>query len=78
MCYVSTTELRNNISHYLELSKSEDIYVTKNNEVIAVISNPKDKAYATFLSHYGCMANIDSGEEYKDMVGEEIMKKCGF
>ena len=78
MCYVSSTELKNNLSHYLELSNSEPVYVTKNKEVIAVISNPKDKALEDFLALRGCLKNGDEGKDYKDLIIEGIMKKCGY
>ena len=78
MCQVNITELRNNISHYVDLSEKEDVYITKNGVVVAILSNPKDKAFKTFMEMSGCLKNADNGEPYEDMIGEEIMKKCGF
>ena len=34
MCYVTATELKNNLSYYLEKSMTEDVYVTKNKKDI--------------------------------------------
>lgn len=77
MCYVTATELKQNLSHYLELSKNEDVYVTKNNKVISVLVNPEKNAFETFMSFDGCLS------EHKDadvdaIIEEGRMKKCGF
>ena len=78
MCRVNVTEFRNNISHYIELSSKEDIHVTKNGEVVAVLSNPKNQYYQTLIRLCGCLKDHDTGEDYDDMIGEEIMKRCGY
>ena len=44
MCYITATELKTNLSHYMELSNKEDVYVTKNNKIITVLVSPKTKA----------------------------------
>ncbi len=44
MCYVTATELKNNLSYYLEKSMTEDVFITKNKKVISVLSNPQLKA----------------------------------
>ena len=44
MCYVTATELKNNLSFYLEKSMKEDVYITKNNKVISVLISPQLKA----------------------------------
>lgn len=78
MCKVNVTELRNNISHYIALCLTEDVQITKNGEVVAVLSNPDKKYYQTLVRLCGCLKEYDSGEDYKDMIGEEIMKRCGY
>ena len=45
MCYVTATELKNNLSYYLEKSATEDVYITKNNKIISVLMNPQLKAF---------------------------------
>ena len=45
MCVITVTELENNLSFYLKKSKTEDIYITKNDEIISVLISPKKKAY---------------------------------
>ena len=80
MCYVTATELKNNLSYYLEKSKEEDVYITKNNRVISVLINPQLNALYRLE---GLIKESDIKEDlgdrdYKDIVGEEIMKKCGY
>ena len=78
MCCVNVTEFRNNISHYIEKCLTEEIYITKNGEVVAVLSNPDDKYYESLVRLCGCLKNVDSGKDYDQMIGEEIMKRCGY
>ena len=37
---ITATELKLNLSKYLTLAETEDIYITKNGKVIAKLSNP--------------------------------------
>ena len=38
--YLSDTQFKNNFEEYLKLASKEDVYVTKNNKIIAKVSNP--------------------------------------
>ena len=78
MCRVNVTEFRKNIFHYIELCATEDIQVTNNGEVVAVLSNPDKEYYQKLFRLYGCLEEYDTGEDYDDMIGEAILKKCGF
>ena len=79
MCYVTATELKNNLSYYLEKANEEDVYVTKNNKVICIMSNPQ---LAAFYKLDNLVQEIgihdDSGKSIKDLIGEAIEEKCGF
>ena len=78
MCRVNVTEFRKNIFHYIELCSTEDIQVTNNGEVVAVLSNP-DKQYMQSLAKLcGCLKEFDTDEDYQKIIGEGILKKCGF
>ena len=37
---ITTTELKENLNKYLQLSETEDIFKTKNGKIIAKLSNP--------------------------------------
>lgn len=78
MCRVNVTDFRNNISHYIELSKSEDVHVTKNGEVVAVLTNPDKDYYQILINLCGCLKEYDTGEDYQTIIGEEIMRRCGY
>lgn len=42
---ITSTELKQNLSHYLLLSQKEDVIITKNGKIIAKLVNPNlDKA----------------------------------
>lgn len=37
---ITATELKTNLSKYLHLAETEDVYITKNGKVVAKLSNP--------------------------------------
>ena len=37
---ITATELKTNLGKYLQLAESEDILITKNGKVVAMLSNP--------------------------------------
>ena len=37
---ITATELKENLSKYLQLAETEDVYITKNGKVVAKLSNP--------------------------------------
>ena len=78
MCYVTSTELKNNLSYYLELSEKENVFVTKNKRVISVISNPIDKGLENFLAMRGTFGKVSDDTDYDEIVKEEILKRCGY
>ena len=79
MCYVTATELKNNLSFYLEKAMEEDVYVTKNNKVICIMSNPQLAAFYR-LDNLVREAGVrdDSGKSIKDLIGEAIEEKCAY
>lgn len=80
MCYVTATELKNNLSYYLERSKEEDVYITKNKQVISVLMNPQLKA---LYESERILKDLDIPEEakkksYKELIEEAIEEKCDY
>ncbi len=78
MCRVNVTEFRNNIFHYLDLCVTEGIQITKNGEVVAVLSGPDSKYYEALTNLCGCLQKGDDGSNYDDLIGEEILRRCGY
>ena len=76
MCYVSVSEFRNNLLHYLNMTKTEDVYITRNGKVVSVLSDPQAKAIDELLALRGCLEKYDDGKTYEDMIGEAIEEKC--
>lgn len=74
MYSVDVKEFRKNIFHYIELCSKRDINITRNGEVVAVLSNPDREYYKTLTKLCGCLGE-DKGEDYEDIIGEEILKK---
>ena len=50
---ITAAELKMNLSKYLELSKTEDIYITENGKVIAKLSNPNADRVEVAKSLFG-------------------------
>lgn len=76
MCYVSVSEFRNNLLHFLNISKTEDVYITRNGKVVSVLSDPQARAIDELLALRGCLEKYDDGKPYEDMIGEAIEEKC--
>lgn len=53
---VSATEFKVNFGKYLEMSKQEDIFITKNNRTIARVSNPATDRIASLNALAGIAA----------------------
>ncbi|MBE6133603.1 MAG: type II toxin-antitoxin system Phd/YefM family antitoxin [Erysipelotrichaceae bacterium] len=75
MCYVTATELKNNLSHYLELSKKEYVYVTKNGEVITVLTNPEKQRLLLIEELAGSLGKVDSNIDYDKVLKTALEEK---
>lgn len=52
---ITATELKNNLSKYLLLSATEDVFITKNGRVIAKLTNPNQNRVETAKSLFGIL-----------------------
>ena len=75
---VTITELKKKLSYYINLCNEEDIFITKNGEVVAVLSNPDEAYYRKLTKLYGCLNDNNPNQTYEEMIGEEIMRRCGY
>ena len=55
--YLTATQFKNNFGEYMELASKEDIYVTKNNKIIAKVSNPFVDKVQIAESLFGILPN---------------------
>lgn len=78
MCRVNITEFRRNLSYYIDLCVTEGIQITKNGEVVAVFSSPDSTYFEALTNLCGCLAEGDNHSNYDDLIGEEIMRRCGY
>ena len=69
---ITATEMKSNFGKYLDLVEREDITLTRNGKIVAVIMKPKkNSAYGT-LSKY---ASEDLRKTEKNVMEREIVKK---
>ena len=69
---ITATELKMNLSKYLLLSLTEDIFITKNGKVIAKLTNPFQKRVDIANSLFGILPTDitleDAREERLDRI----------
>ena len=78
MCLITASELKNNLGHYMELAKTEDVYVSKNGKVFIVLTSPEDKALANLDSLLGKYNPKKEAVDYDALLKERIFEKCVF
>ncbi len=60
---ITATELKNNLSKYLLLSETEDVFITKNGKIIAKLTNPYQDRVETAKSLFGILPREADMEE---------------
>lgn len=63
---ITATELKMNLSKYLTLASTEDVYITKNGKVIAKLTNPNQSRIDIVKSLLGAVPNDVSYEEARE------------
>lgn len=63
---ITATELKNNLSKYLLLSATEDIYITRNGKVISKLTNPFQERVDTAKSLFGILPDDITLEQSKE------------
>jgi antitoxin (DNA-binding transcriptional repressor) of toxin-antitoxin stability system len=63
---ITATELKANLSKYLLLSATEDIYITRNGKVISKLTNPFQKRIETAKSLFGVIADDITLEQARE------------
>ncbi len=68
---ITATELKSNLSKYLLLSATEDIYITKNGKIVAKLTNPFQERVVIAKSLFGIIPTEITWEK----VIEERLKE---
>ncbi len=63
---ITATELKSNLSKYLMLASSEDIFITRNGKVIAKLTNPNQDKVDIAKSLFGVLPKDVTLEETKE------------
>ena len=63
--FITATELKSNLSKYLLLSVTEDVFITKNGKVISKLTNPFQSRVDIAKSLIGSISDTVSLEEAK-------------
>ncbi len=69
---ITATELKNNLSKYLLLASTEDIYITRNGKVVAKLSNPYQDRLDIAESLFGSVPAAMTLEEAREERLSEI------
>ena len=52
---ITATELKNNLEKYLQISATEDVFITRNGEVVAKLTSPYHDRVETAKSLFGIL-----------------------
>ena len=63
---ITATELKTNLSKYLSLSATEDIFITKNGKVVAKLTNPFQERVDIAKSLFGIIPADVTLEESRE------------
>jgi prevent-host-death family protein len=63
---ITATELKTNLSKYLLLASTEDIYITRNGKTIAKLTNPYQDRLNIAESLFGCVPDTMTLDESCD------------
>ncbi len=63
---ITATELKSNLSKYLLLAATEDVYITRNGKTVAKLTNPFQSRVDIVNSLYGCIPADMTLEEARE------------
>lgn len=69
---ITATELKTNLSKYLLLSATEDVYITRNGKVISKLTNPFQDRVQLVESLVGILPDTMSLEEAREERVQKI------
>ena len=69
---ITATELKTNLSKYLLLAATEDIYITRNGKTVARLTSPYQNKVDILDSLYGSLPNDITEEEARNERLDQI------
>ena len=66
MMSITATELKQNLSKYLLLSMTEDVYITRNGKVVSKLTNPFQDKLSTVDALFGSVPDTVTLEEARE------------
>ena len=69
---ITATELKTNLSKYLLLAATEDIYITRNGKTVARLTSPYQKKMDILDSLYGSLPNDITEEDARNEKLDQI------
>ena len=66
MMSITATELKQNLSKYLLLSMTEDIYITRNGKVVSKLTNPFQDKLSTVDALFGSVPDTVTLDEARE------------
>ena len=72
---ITVTELRRNTTKYLDLAKSEIIFVTKRGKIIAQLSKPKLSSKLDILDEITGIANGHKNVSIEEVKDERLKRQ---
>ena len=69
---ITATELKTNLSKYLLLAATEDIYITRNGKTVARLTSPYQNKMDILDSLYGSLPNDITEEEARNERLDQI------
>ena len=69
---ITATELKQNLSKYLMLAATEDVFITRNGKIVAKLSNPYQNRVDVAQSLFGIIPSDITVEEARDERLNEI------
>ena len=69
---ITATELKTNLSKYLLLAATEDVYITRNGKTVARLTSPYQNKMDILESLYGSLPNDITEEESRNERLDQI------
>ncbi len=62
---ITATEFKMNLKKYLELARTEDVFITRNGKIVAKLTKPFEDRTEKIKTLFGCVPDNISLEEAK-------------